>query len=73
VATGLSHLAARWHCSLRTAEHCRRVVLLHSLPRAQNETRDRGRLHSQEDHQKFPERALEDQQYGDGRDGSEER
>lgn len=38
--TGLSHLAARRHRSLYSAEHRRRIVLLHSLPRAQNEAGD---------------------------------
>lgn len=64
--TGLSHLAACRHRSLRSAKHRRRVVLLHSLPRAQNEAGDRGGLYSQENHQEFSERALEDQQHGDG-------
>lgn len=70
---GLSHLATCRHRSLHSAEHRRRIVLLHSLPRAQNEAGDRGGLHPQEDHQEFPERTLEDQQLGDGRDESAER
>lgn len=71
--SGISRLAARRHHSLRSAEHHRRIVLLHPLPGAQDEAGDRGGLHSQEDHQEFPERAFEDQQHGNGRDGSAKR
>lgn len=71
--TGLPRLAARRHRPLRAAEHRHRTVLLHPLSRAPHEAADRGGLHPQENHPQLPERAVEDQQCGDGRDGSAER